>query len=142
MTHCRTMVHCSVMPWQWGQLGLTEDGGNRLIKYADAIVDGVRASWACPFVDGNLTYFYSLASQASPNDGTVTIRISIHIVQRICRSIDCFVPRFRQYFLSQSDAGLGHIHVSPSLPLLRPISIHPSTAAPRSGGVARSRNAY
>ena len=29
------------MPWQWGQLGLAEDGGNRLIKYADAIVDGV-----------------------------------------------------------------------------------------------------
>ena len=29
------------MPWQWGQLGLTEDDGNRLIKYEDAIVDGV-----------------------------------------------------------------------------------------------------
>lgn len=31
------------MPWQFGQLGLTEDGGNRLIKYADALVNGVRA---------------------------------------------------------------------------------------------------
>ncbi|PVF99913.1 glycoside hydrolase [Serendipita vermifera] len=29
-----------IMPWQYGQLGLTENGGNRLIKYADAIIDG------------------------------------------------------------------------------------------------------
>lgn len=29
------------MPWQYGQLGLTETGGNRLIKYADAIINGV-----------------------------------------------------------------------------------------------------
>jgi len=35
------------MPWQFGMLGLKEDGGNRLIKYADALIDG-----------------------ASPNDGT------------------------------------------------------------------------
>ncbi|KAK0208277.1 glycoside hydrolase superfamily [Desarmillaria ectypa] len=27
-----------IMPWQWGQLGLTE--GNRVIKYADEILDG------------------------------------------------------------------------------------------------------
>lgn len=26
------------MPWQWGQLDLTE--GNRVIKYADEILDG------------------------------------------------------------------------------------------------------
>lgn len=31
------------MPWQFGQLGLTEAGGNRLIKYADALVNGVSA---------------------------------------------------------------------------------------------------
>ncbi|KAJ7070944.1 glycoside hydrolase [Mycena amicta] len=29
-----------IMPWQFGALGLTEDGGNRLIKYADALIDG------------------------------------------------------------------------------------------------------
>ena len=28
------------MTWQYGQLGLTESGGNRLIKYADAIING------------------------------------------------------------------------------------------------------
>ncbi len=30
-----------IMPWQFGKLGLTESGGNRLIKYADALIDGV-----------------------------------------------------------------------------------------------------
>ncbi|KAK0506163.1 glycoside hydrolase [Armillaria luteobubalina] len=30
--------HSGIMPWQWGQLGLTE--GNRVIKYADEILDG------------------------------------------------------------------------------------------------------
>ncbi|KIK71083.1 glycoside hydrolase family 5 protein [Collybiopsis luxurians FD-317 M1] len=30
----------SIMPWQFGALGLTEDGGNRLIKYADQILNG------------------------------------------------------------------------------------------------------
>ncbi|KAI0715206.1 glycoside hydrolase [Earliella scabrosa] len=39
-----------IMPWQWGQLGLTENGGNRLIKYADAIVDGASPN------DGNTFY--------------------------------------------------------------------------------------
>ncbi|KAF8922466.1 glycoside hydrolase [Mucidula mucida] len=29
-----------IMPWQFGMLGLTESGGNRLIKYADALIDG------------------------------------------------------------------------------------------------------
>ena len=33
-----------IMPWQFGQLGLTESGGNRLIKYADALINGVRQS--------------------------------------------------------------------------------------------------
>lgn len=35
------------MPWQFGQLGLTESGGNRLIKYADAILNGVSAAPHC-----------------------------------------------------------------------------------------------
>lgn len=29
------------MPWQFGALDLTESGGNRLIKYADALINGV-----------------------------------------------------------------------------------------------------
>jgi len=32
--------HSGVMPWQFGQLGLTEDGGNRVIKYSDMLVNG------------------------------------------------------------------------------------------------------
>jgi len=32
--------HAGIMPWQFGALGLKEDGGNRLIKYADALIDG------------------------------------------------------------------------------------------------------
>ncbi|PFH54548.1 glycoside hydrolase family 5 protein [Amanita thiersii Skay4041] len=32
--------HGRIMPWQFGVLGLTENGGNRLIKYADALIDG------------------------------------------------------------------------------------------------------
>ncbi|KAF8914370.1 glycoside hydrolase [Gymnopilus junonius] len=30
----------AIFPWQFGALGLTEDGGNRLIKYADALING------------------------------------------------------------------------------------------------------
>ncbi|KAJ7783891.1 glycoside hydrolase [Mycena maculata] len=29
-----------IMPWQFGALGLTENGGNRLLKYTDALIDG------------------------------------------------------------------------------------------------------
>ncbi|KAH9482260.1 putative mannan endo-1,4-beta-mannosidase A [Psilocybe cubensis] len=29
-----------IMPWQFGMLGLKENNGNRLIKYADALIDG------------------------------------------------------------------------------------------------------
>ncbi|KAF5377589.1 hypothetical protein D9615_005332 [Tricholomella constricta] len=31
----------AIMPWQFGMTGLKENGGNRLIKYADALIDGV-----------------------------------------------------------------------------------------------------
>ncbi|KDR85072.1 hypothetical protein GALMADRAFT_218154 [Galerina marginata CBS 339.88] len=30
----------AILPWQFGMLGLKENGGNRLIKYADALIDG------------------------------------------------------------------------------------------------------
>ena len=67
----------SIFPWQWGQLGLTEDGGNRLIKYADAIVEGVRSSYPTITFLKNLmkTLFFPCAfaePQASPNDGTLS----------------------------------------------------------------------
>lgn len=42
------------MPWQFGMLGLKENGGNKLIKYADALIDG-----------------------ASPNDGKQIFNIPI-----------------------------------------------------------------
>jgi len=32
--------HGGIMPWQFGASGLKESGGNRLIKYADALIDG------------------------------------------------------------------------------------------------------
>ncbi|PSR72582.1 hypothetical protein PHLCEN_2v11575 [Hermanssonia centrifuga] len=32
--------HAGIMPWQFGQLHLTEDGGNRIIKYTDALNHG------------------------------------------------------------------------------------------------------
>lgn len=37
----------SIMPWQFGQLGLTESKGNRLIKYADALINGVSTILSC-----------------------------------------------------------------------------------------------
>ena len=67
----------SILPWQWGQLGLTEDGGNRLIKYADALVEGVRGPdppvpSMAKLIKAKFSSFSSpLAdAQASPNDGT------------------------------------------------------------------------
>ncbi|KAJ7181760.1 glycoside hydrolase [Mycena crocata] len=40
VTHALNTKHAGIMPWQAGTLGLTENGGNRLIKYADALIDG------------------------------------------------------------------------------------------------------
>ncbi|EJC98805.1 glycoside hydrolase [Fomitiporia mediterranea MF3/22] len=40
----------AIMPWQFGQLGLTEDGGNRPIKYGDKILNGASPN------DGNTIY--------------------------------------------------------------------------------------
>ncbi|CAL1695444.1 unnamed protein product [Somion occarium] len=40
----------AIMPWQFGTLGLTENGGNRLIKYADALINGASPN------DGNTIY--------------------------------------------------------------------------------------
>ncbi|KAJ7597118.1 glycoside hydrolase [Mycena floridula] len=33
-------VRNRIMPWQFGMLGLKEDGGNRLLKYADVLLQG------------------------------------------------------------------------------------------------------
>ncbi|KAI0652244.1 glycoside hydrolase [Trametes meyenii] len=48
-------THHAVMPWQFGELGLTEDGGNRIIKYADAINHGASPN------DGNTFYINQTA---------------------------------------------------------------------------------
>ncbi|KAJ8494636.1 hypothetical protein ONZ51_g2222 [Trametes cubensis] len=45
----------AIMPWQFGELGLTEDGGNRIIKYADAINHGASPN------DGNTFYINQTA---------------------------------------------------------------------------------
>ncbi|KAI8981294.1 glycoside hydrolase [Trametes punicea] len=45
----------AIMPWQIGVLGLTEDGGNRIIKYADAINHGASPN------DGNTFYINQTA---------------------------------------------------------------------------------
>ena len=36
------IVEIRIMPWQFGVLNLTEDGGFRTIKYSDQIFRGVR----------------------------------------------------------------------------------------------------
>ncbi|KAH9847334.1 glycoside hydrolase [Lenzites betulinus] len=45
----------AIMPWQFGELGLTENGGNRIIKYADAINHGASPN------DGNTFYINQTA---------------------------------------------------------------------------------
>lgn len=77
------------MPWQWGQLGLTENDGNRLIKYADAIIDGVRDTLVLPCLT-HLTEPFAPLLQASPNDGTIASRSasrSHHIADRLIISL-------------------------------------------------------
>ena len=41
------MAYYSILPWQFDMLGLKENGGNRLIKYADALIDGVSSIPHC-----------------------------------------------------------------------------------------------
>ncbi|EKM61170.1 glycoside hydrolase family 5 protein [Phanerochaete carnosa HHB-10118-sp] len=48
--HALDTKHASIMPWQFGVLGLTEDGGNRIIKYSDAVNHGASPN------DGNTFY--------------------------------------------------------------------------------------
>lgn len=52
------------MPWQFGALHLTESGGNRILKYADALIDGV-SSIVLLYSRG----YAKAICQASPNDG-------------------------------------------------------------------------
>lgn len=33
-----------ILPWQFGMLGLKQNGGNHLFKYADRLIDGVSES--------------------------------------------------------------------------------------------------
>ncbi|KAG8759064.1 hypothetical protein FRC14_006779 [Serendipita sp. 396] len=53
-----------IMPWQYGQLGLTESGGNRVIKYADAIIDGASPNDTNTFYK-NQTDIWSIFTRAA-----------------------------------------------------------------------------
>ena len=44
------------MPWQFGAFHLTEDNGNRIIKYADALIDGVSPLLVHTLVDAELLH--------------------------------------------------------------------------------------
>lgn len=41
LCYCAHTYFSRIQPWQFGELGLTEDGGNRLIQYTDQIYEGV-----------------------------------------------------------------------------------------------------
>lgn len=56
--------HGGIMPWQYGQLGLTESGGNRPIKYADAIIDGASPNDTNTFYK-NQTDIWSIFTRAA-----------------------------------------------------------------------------
>ncbi|KAF8153892.1 hypothetical protein B0H34DRAFT_719516 [Crassisporium funariophilum] len=45
------------MPWQFGMLGLKEDGGNRLIKYADALINGASPNDGLAIYKNNTAVF-------------------------------------------------------------------------------------
>ncbi|KAH0590637.1 hypothetical protein H2248_000768 [Termitomyces sp. 'cryptogamus'] len=45
----------AILPWQFGALGLTENGGNKIFKYADALINGV-----CYAIYKNQTALYNL----------------------------------------------------------------------------------
>ncbi|KAG9222885.1 hypothetical protein CCMSSC00406_0000426 [Pleurotus cornucopiae] len=53
-----------IMPWQFGKLGLTESGGNRLIKYADALIDGASPNDGFAIYP-NQTAIYSIFTSAA-----------------------------------------------------------------------------
>ncbi|KAJ7492530.1 glycoside hydrolase [Mycena latifolia] len=64
--------HGGIMPWQFGMLGLTEDGGNRLIKYADALIDGASPNDGLAIYKNQtvwkiFTYRFSFASMTTPS---------------------------------------------------------------------------
>ena len=97
------------MPWQWGQLGLTENGGNRLIKYADAIVDGVRDSQPIPCLTTHLTVPF-VSALGFPERWYDCISIRIAQSHRIADPL--MVSLSRQHFLRQPDPRLERLHVS------------------------------
>ncbi|OCH95828.1 glycoside hydrolase [Obba rivulosa] len=54
----------AIMPWQFGVLGLTEDGGNRLIQYTDQIFRGVRCNF-CNTIYPNQTQVWDIFTKAA-----------------------------------------------------------------------------
>ena len=54
-----------IFAWQFGALGLTEDGGNRIIKYSDAINHGVRIACLLPRIPAKSVFVRLLQTMVS-----------------------------------------------------------------------------
>ena len=91
-----------IMPWQFGALNLTEFGGNRIIKYTDALIDGVSRSSS-----SSLAAFCAHVHIHRLLPMTVAIHTPFE-----CRRIVNSSTRFGH--LSEPDDGMGHLHVSMS----------------------------
>ncbi|KAF9069121.1 glycoside hydrolase [Rhodocollybia butyracea] len=65
--HALDLKH-AIMPWQFGALGLTEDGGNRLIKYADEILNGASPNDGLAIYKNNTAIWDIFANAALVQD--------------------------------------------------------------------------
>jgi len=66
--HALDLKHAGIMPWQFGALGLTEDGGNRLIKYADEILNGASPNDGLAIYKNNTAIWDIFANAALVQD--------------------------------------------------------------------------
>ncbi|KAF9460821.1 glycoside hydrolase [Collybia nuda] len=57
-----------IMPWQFGALGLTENGGNRVIKYADALINGASPNDGHAFYENQTTVWNVFTNAAKVQD--------------------------------------------------------------------------
>lgn len=86
------------MPWQFGELSLTEDNGNRIIKYADAINHGVSSRLYCIMPRCLSSTGFTKRRYVEPNAAFPS------------RFMSFLLRRF--YYLSEPDLRLGDFHVS------------------------------
>ncbi|KAH9950478.1 glycoside hydrolase superfamily [Amylocystis lapponica] len=54
----------AIQPWQFGMLNLTEDGGNRILKYTDALVNGASPNDGFTFYE-NQTQVWGVFTEAA-----------------------------------------------------------------------------